>query len=254
MARRPQERGAKIKIAVPMLSRIANFDDFDPLVAEPAVDLAFIAPGQAAARRCRSGDPAGIEGHPGRSRLSARPRLGHRSARPSSARRTGLGHLRRLSDAGTIGRRSRRHRRRSGQRSGFRIAGGRDGHGTARRPWSPSRASALGENGPWLRNAYGRDRRSRLRAAFLHAGRPARRRGLGRWQRDGRLSARAVRRRRFPPPLSRSARTGGAASDLAYETRVETILDTLAAHLETHLDLDRLLALSYIASKSRRSP
>jgi adenosylcobyric acid synthase len=34
-------------VAVPMLSRIANFDDFDPLRAEPAVDLRFIPPGQA---------------------------------------------------------------------------------------------------------------------------------------------------------------------------------------------------------------
>jgi len=33
------------KIAVPMLSRIANFDDFDPLRAEPTVALAFVPPG-----------------------------------------------------------------------------------------------------------------------------------------------------------------------------------------------------------------
>ena len=35
----------RVMIAVPMLSRIANFDDFDPLRAEPDVDLAFIPPG-----------------------------------------------------------------------------------------------------------------------------------------------------------------------------------------------------------------
>ena len=29
-----------------MLSRIANFDDFDPLAAEPNVSLRFIPPGQ----------------------------------------------------------------------------------------------------------------------------------------------------------------------------------------------------------------
>ncbi|MBX7534962.1 cobyric acid synthase [Qipengyuania sp. GH1] len=33
-------------IAVPMLSRISNFDDLDPLLAEPDVDLRFIPPGQ----------------------------------------------------------------------------------------------------------------------------------------------------------------------------------------------------------------
>ena len=45
----PQGPGAgrRLKIVVPMLSRIANFDDFDPLRQEPAVDLAFLPPGQA---------------------------------------------------------------------------------------------------------------------------------------------------------------------------------------------------------------
>ena len=37
----------RLKIAVPMLSRIANFDDFDPLRAEPEVALSFVPPGQA---------------------------------------------------------------------------------------------------------------------------------------------------------------------------------------------------------------
>jgi adenosylcobyric acid synthase len=35
-----------IKIAVPRLSRIANFDDLDPLIAEPDVDVIMVAPGQ----------------------------------------------------------------------------------------------------------------------------------------------------------------------------------------------------------------
>jgi adenosylcobyric acid synthase len=38
--------GDKLHICVPRLSRIANFDDFDPLAAEPDVSLSFIAPGQ----------------------------------------------------------------------------------------------------------------------------------------------------------------------------------------------------------------
>lgn len=37
--------GASLRIAVPMLPRIANFDDFDPLAAEPDVDLVFVKPG-----------------------------------------------------------------------------------------------------------------------------------------------------------------------------------------------------------------
>jgi adenosylcobyric acid synthase len=36
----------RIKIAVPMLSRIANFDDMDPLAQEESVELQFIPPGQ----------------------------------------------------------------------------------------------------------------------------------------------------------------------------------------------------------------
>jgi len=36
----------RVKIAVPMLSRIANFDDFDPLRAERELALTFVPPGQ----------------------------------------------------------------------------------------------------------------------------------------------------------------------------------------------------------------
>jgi adenosylcobyric acid synthase len=36
---------AALKVAVPMLGRIANFDDLDPLRAEPGVEVAFIPPG-----------------------------------------------------------------------------------------------------------------------------------------------------------------------------------------------------------------
>ena len=40
----------RLKIAVPMLSRIANFDDMDPLRLEPNVELGFVPPGQAIPR------------------------------------------------------------------------------------------------------------------------------------------------------------------------------------------------------------
>ncbi|MEO1660373.1 MAG: cobyric acid synthase [Pseudomonadota bacterium] len=43
---RPQARqSGQIKIAAPMLSRIANFDDADPLRSDPNVDFAWIPPG-----------------------------------------------------------------------------------------------------------------------------------------------------------------------------------------------------------------
>ena len=38
--------GGRLRVAVPMLSRIANFDDVDPLKLEPDVDLRMIPPGQ----------------------------------------------------------------------------------------------------------------------------------------------------------------------------------------------------------------
>ncbi|MDO9418699.1 cobyric acid synthase [Pararhizobium sp.] len=39
-------QGRALKVAVPVLSRIANFDDLDPLRAEPEVDLVFVRPGE----------------------------------------------------------------------------------------------------------------------------------------------------------------------------------------------------------------
>jgi adenosylcobyric acid synthase len=41
------EGGRSIRIAVPRLPRIANFDDLDPLRAEPDVDLVIVEPGRA---------------------------------------------------------------------------------------------------------------------------------------------------------------------------------------------------------------
>ncbi|MCI4645353.1 MAG: cobyric acid synthase [Hyphomonadaceae bacterium] len=41
-----QSQGGALKIAAPMLSRMANFDDADPLRQEPGVDFHWIAPGK----------------------------------------------------------------------------------------------------------------------------------------------------------------------------------------------------------------
>jgi adenosylcobyric acid synthase len=38
--------GSRVKVAVPQLARIANFDDFDPLREEPEVELVFVPPGR----------------------------------------------------------------------------------------------------------------------------------------------------------------------------------------------------------------
>jgi adenosylcobyric acid synthase len=45
---RPQARGeGRVRIVAPLLRSLANFDDFDPLRAEPQVDFAFVPPGRA---------------------------------------------------------------------------------------------------------------------------------------------------------------------------------------------------------------
>jgi adenosylcobyric acid synthase len=44
---RPTKPDARIRIAVPILPHIANFDDLDPLDAEPTVDLVRVRPGSA---------------------------------------------------------------------------------------------------------------------------------------------------------------------------------------------------------------
>ena len=44
---RPSKPRARVRIAVPILPHIANFDDLDPLDAEPEVDLVRVRPGTA---------------------------------------------------------------------------------------------------------------------------------------------------------------------------------------------------------------
>ncbi|BDA82584.1 cobyric acid synthase [Aureimonas sp. SA4125] len=41
-----QERSGRLVVAVPVLGRIANFDDLDPLRAEPGLDVVFAGPGE----------------------------------------------------------------------------------------------------------------------------------------------------------------------------------------------------------------
>ena len=110
--------GSSRVIAVPVLARIANFDDLDPLGPGERRQTGVRPAGRANPGKCRSGDPAGQQIHRRRSRLSAGARLGHRHQGPCPPRRSCARALRRLSDAGTDHRRPGRHR-------GTRRDGGR---------------------------------------------------------------------------------------------------------------------------------
>ena len=91
--------GRALKIAVPVLDRIANFDDLDPLMAEPQVDVVMVRSGE------RLPADAGLVIIPGSKStigdLVALPGkwLGPRSRYAQAARRPHHRHLRRLSDA-----------------------------------------------------------------------------------------------------------------------------------------------------------
>ena len=114
-AARAAKPKARIKIAVPILPHVANFDDLDPLDAEPGVDLVrvgrvYACPAMPISWCCsapaRDRRPRGI----------ARGRL-HRHQRACAPRRQRSGTVRRLSDArarnprSAGARRAGRHRR-----------------------------------------------------------------------------------------------------------------------------------------------
>ena len=42
----PHHAGDELRVVAPMLSRLANFDDADPLRLEPGVDFRWIPPGR----------------------------------------------------------------------------------------------------------------------------------------------------------------------------------------------------------------
>ena len=47
LARKPPSAGGRFRIAVPRLNRIANFDDLDPLQADPGITVDIVPPGHA---------------------------------------------------------------------------------------------------------------------------------------------------------------------------------------------------------------
>ncbi len=240
---RPDKSGAQLRIAVPVLPHIANFDDLDPLDAEPAVDLVRVRPGRAlpgdadlvvlpgskatiadlkalraagfdidiAAHHRRGGSVLGLCG--------GYQMLGRSVADPEGIEGPpetveGLG----LLDVETTLSAAKRLEPVRGATSdrvsffGYEMHMGRTEGPDCARPFAhlsggaPEGAvSADGRVlGTYIHGLFGDDRQ---RAAWL-------------------------------------ARFSAGPANIAYDALVEETLDGLAAHLDTHLDIDRLLKLA----------
>jgi len=240
--RRTPGTGGRLRIAVPMLARIANFDDLDPLAQEEDVAVKFIRPGEAL---------------PGDTDLVVLP--GSKST---------IGDLHFLCaqgwDIDIVA-----HVRRGGQVLG--LCGGYQmlGHIVADPDGvegAPSEASGLGLLD--VRTELTKEKVTRpVRAIHLatgeqisgyeiHLGRTEGRdctrpvvlidgRADGASSADGRVQGTYLHGLFASDGFRRAyLATFGAASRLAYEAHVVAALDALATHLATHIDLDRLLAIA----------
>ncbi|WP_137391321.1 cobyric acid synthase [Rhodoligotrophos defluvii] len=233
--------GARVRIAVPLLPRIANFDDFDPLAAEPDVDLVMVKPG---------------EPLPADARLVVLPGSKATIADLEALIANGW-------DADL-----KAHLRRGGQVLG--ICGGFQMLGrTIADPdgieGPPGEVQALGllevdtvlTGDKTLREVEGRSDSddSPFRGYEMHVGRttgPAMSLPLltfadgrvdGARSPDGTIMGTYVHGL-FGDDEQRAAwirRLGGSPSNHSHDQEVEDALDTLAAHLERHVDIDGIL-------------
>ncbi|WP_207388347.1 cobyric acid synthase [Lichenihabitans psoromatis] len=239
----PRDPRAPVTIAVPTLPRISNFDDLDPLRLEPGVTVVMVRPG----------DPlplADLVILPG-----------------SKATIADLADLRRFGWDIDILAHARREGRVLGLCGGYQMLGRSiaDPEGVE---GPPSSAVGLGlldvetvlGGRKTLRRVAGRsvDGGAAFEGYEMHMGRtqgPDCERPMLRFEDgrpdgatspNGRVSAAYVHGL-FADDRQRAdwlSRLGAAPSTLNYEADVERVLDALAAHLETHLDLDRLLSLA----------
>ena len=117
----------KVRVAVPLLPHIANFDDLDPFAAEPDVELVMVERGTPLPV-CDLIVVPGSKSTIADLQDASRSWLGHRHCRACAARRTCAWALRRLSDAGGQHRRSAWHRRPGRIGAGLEPVAGRHGH------------------------------------------------------------------------------------------------------------------------------
>jgi len=235
-------RGGACKIAVPHLGRIANFDDLTPLANEPGVTVEIIQPGTPlpgdadliliAGSKSTIADLAAFRTNGWDIDLAAHVRrkgcvlgicggyqmLGRSIADPDGiegapSRIDGLGHL----DVHTVMQPHKRLALSNAQDiatgaplSGYEIHLGETTGPDCARAWLK-----VGERSDGATSEDGR-----IRGTYLH--------GL------------------FGNDTFRAAYLSGlgASSALLYDGTVERTLDALAAHLETHLDLDLMVSLS----------
>jgi adenosylcobyric acid synthase len=233
----------KLRIAVPILPHIANFDDFDPLDAEPAVDLVRVKPGRAlpgdvdlivlpgskatiadlaalraagfdidiAAHHRRGGTVLGLCG--------GYQMLGRSVADPDgiegpSGKVEGLGLI---NVETTLSEEKRLEPVRGTTTDGAAFFGYEMHMGVTEGPDRARPFAHLADGAP--EGAISAD--GRAVGTYIH--------GL------------------FADDRQRAAwlgRFAAGAANIAYDALVEETLDALAAHLETHIDIDRLLKLA----------
>jgi adenosylcobyric acid synthase len=239
----PAKPRARVRIAVPILPHIANFDDLDPLDAEPAVDLVRVRPGAAL---------------PGDADLIILP--------GSKATIADLAALRRAGFDIDIAAHARRGRSVLGLCGGYQMLGRRiddpDGiEGAA------EAIDALGlldvetvlTPEKTLEPVQGQTSDGASFAGYeMHTGvtqgkdclRPFARRADGTAEgaisADGRVIGTYIHGL-FGNDRQRSAwlaRLGAGPSAIAHDALIEDTLDRLAAHVGAHVDLDRLLSLA----------
>jgi adenosylcobyric acid synthase len=234
--------GAELKIAVPILPHIANFDDLDPLDAEPAVDLMRVRPGSAI---------------PGDADLVILP--------GSKATIADLAALRAAGFAVDIAAHVRRGGRLLGLCGGYQMLGrtladpdGVEGPAGTVEGLGLLDVETVLTGDKRLEPVQGEAAGAPLSGYEMHMGitmgpdcaRPFARLADGSPEGavsiDGRVSGTYVHGL-FGDDRQRSAwltRLGAEPTVIAHDALIEATLDRLAAHLSAHIDLDRLLSLS----------